>query len=185
MCIGREGVRFNFSAADIPGMEEAPFTIKKLPARIVVGVAKRTSNADGRSIGDIPACWTEFLKSNAAAKIKNRAAPPVMYAVYSDYESDWTGEYAYLIGCGVTKAHTIPEGMEVRHIPEQTYAVFNAKGQMPDEVLAVWMMVWGSRLPRTYTFDFEVYDERFTRPKAKEVDVYIAVDPVEMERLRQ
>jgi predicted transcriptional regulator YdeE len=103
-----------------------------------------------------------------------------MYAVYSDYVSDWRGEYAYLIGAGVTRAGTVPEGMEVRKIPAQTYAIFNAKGQMPDEVLAVWSQVWLSELPRTYTFDFEVYDQRFTRPKAKEVDICIAVDPARM-----
>lgn len=181
----RESYGLTSQAFYHPGMDEAPFSIKKLPARTVVGVTRRTSNADGRSVTDIPACWTEFLKTNAAAKIKNRAAPPLMYAVYSDYETDWTGEYSYMIGCGVTRAETAPEGMEVRRIPEQTYAVFNAKGQMPDEVLAVWAMVWGSRLPRTYTYDFEIYDERFTRPKAKEVDIYIAIDPVQMEKLQQ
>lgn len=125
------------------------------------------------------------MKTNAAAKIRNRAAPPAMYAVYSDYETDWTGEYSYMIGCGVTRAEKAPEGMEIRRIPEQTYAVFNAKGQMPDEVLAAWSMVWGSRLPRTYTYDFEVFDERFTRPKAKEVDVCVAIDPVQLEKLQQ
>jgi predicted transcriptional regulator YdeE len=177
-------VRFNISAAEIPEMDEMPFTIKKMPARTVVGVTRRTSNADGRSVEDIPACWTDFLKQNAAAKIRNRAVPPVMYAVYSDYESDWRGEYAFMIGCGVTRADPVPEGMAVRKIPEQTYAVFNAKGQMPDELLAVWMMVWGSRLPRTYTYDFELYDERFTRPKNKEIDVYIAIDPEELKKLQ-
>jgi predicted transcriptional regulator YdeE len=103
-----------------------------------------------------------------------------MYAVYSDYESDWRGEYSYLIGCGVTRAATVPEGMEVRQIPAQSYAVFTAKGRMPDEVLAVWSTVWLSSLPRTYTFDFEVYDQRFTNPKQKEADVCVAIDPDRM-----
>jgi predicted transcriptional regulator YdeE len=128
------------------------------------------------------AAWAAFLQMNASAKIKNRAVPPTMYAVYSDYESDWRGEYSYVIGCGVTRAGTVPEGLEVKKIPAQTYAVFNAKGQMPDEVLAVWSLVWLSDLQRTYTFDFEVYDQRFTRPKAKEVDVCIGIDPEKMEQ---
>ena len=70
--------------------------------------------------------------------------------------------------------------MEVRKIPAQTYAVFTAKGQMPDEVLSIWSMVWLSDLPRTYTFDFEVYDQRFTNPKQKEVDICVAIDPKKM-----
>ena len=161
-------------------MEEMKFTIKKLPARTVVGIARRTSNAE--AAGVIPGCWQEFFSQNAAAKIPNRATPPVMYAVYSDYEKDWTAPYSYLLGCGVTRADTVPEGMEVRTIPAQTYAVFRAKGQMPDEILAIWANVWASDLPRTYTYDFELYDKRFTRPLVKEADVYVAVDPARIKR---
>nr|WP_320161938.1 GyrI-like domain-containing protein [uncultured Methanoregula sp.] len=166
-------------------MENIPFTIRKVPERIVVGLSRRTCNADGRSVTDIPACWTEFFKQNAAAKIKNRAIPPAMYVVYSDYASDWKGEYSFLLGCGVTRAESVPEGMEVRRIPAQTYAVFNAKGRMPDELLAVWATVWPSSLPRTYTYDFEVYDKRFTRPLNKEVDVYVAIDPEQLKKLQK
>ena len=182
ICARAEIVRFNFLYADIPGMFDIdiPFTIKKIPAKTVVGIARRTSNADGRSIKDIPATWTDFLQQNASAKIRNRALPPTMYAVYSGYASDWKDEYSYMIGCGVTRAGTVPEGMEVRKIPAQTYVVFNAKGRMPDEVQAVWSLVWLSGLPRTYTYDFEVYDKRFTHPKQKEVDICIAVDPKKM-----
>ncbi len=168
--------------ADIRGMLDIPFTIKKLPAFTVVGIARRTSNADGRSMLDIQAAWTDFLQQNAAAKIRNRSFPPAMYAVYSDYASDWRGEYSYLIGAGVTRAGPVPEGLEKRSIPAQTYAVITAKGRMPDEVLAVWSTVWLSDLPRTYTFDFEVYDKRFTSPKQKEVDICIAVDPSKLEK---
>jgi predicted transcriptional regulator YdeE len=177
-------VRFNFSAADIPGMLDIPFTIKKIPKRTIIGLSRRTSNADGRSMRDIPATWADFLQQNAAAKIKNRAVPPTMYAVYSDYQSDWRGEYTYLIGCGGISTGTVPEGMEVRQIPAQTYAVFTAKGQMPDEILAVWSMVWLSELPRTYTYDFEVYDKRFTSPKQKEADIFVAIDPEKMEQVQ-
>lgn len=164
---------------------DIPFTVKKMPAKTVIGISRRTSNADGRSTTDIMAAWAAFLQTNASSKIKNRSIPPTMYAVYSDYESDWRGEYAYMIGCGVTRAGTVPDSMEVRKIPAQTYAVFNAKGQMPDEVLAAWSLVWLSDLPRTYTYDFEVYDARFTRPKAKEVDICIAVDPKKMEKAQK
>jgi predicted transcriptional regulator YdeE len=166
-------------------MLDIPFIIKEIPAKTVIGISRRTSNADGRSTKDSMAVWKAFLQTNASAKIKNRALPPAIYAVYSDYASDWRGEYSYLIGCGVTRAGTIPEGMEVRHIPAQTYAVFTAKGQMPDEVLAIWSMVWLSDLPRTYTFDSEVYDKRFTNPKQKEVDICVAIDPDRMETEQQ
>jgi predicted transcriptional regulator YdeE len=161
-------------------MLDIPFTVRKLPERTVIGISRRTSNADGRSVEDIPACWKDFLAQNGAAKIPDRTVPPVMYAVYSDYDSDWRGEYRYTIGCSVKRAGKIPEGMAVCHIPAQTYVVFNAKGQMPDEVLAIWALVWLSDLPRAYMYDFEVFDKRFKNPKKKEVDIYISVDPDQM-----
>jgi predicted transcriptional regulator YdeE len=161
-------------------MDGLKFAIKKLPARTVVGIARRTRNAEAQE--SIPGCWQEFLSKNATAKIPHRATPPVMYAVYSDYESDWTGMYSYLLGCGVTRADTVPAGMECRHIPPQTYAVFRAKGRMPDEIVGVWANVWASELPRTYTYDFELYDKRFTRPFAKEAEVWVAVDPAKTEQ---
>ena len=153
------------------------YRLKKMPEITVVGVSRRTCNADGRSVDDFPAVWREFLTKNAMAQIKNRVVPPVMYAVYSDYEKDWTKEFNFLIGCGVTRAPSVPDGLIVRRIPAQTYAHFVAKGEMPGSLIEVWSSVWLSTLPRTYTFDFEVYDQRFTRPTEKEVDVYVAVDP--------
>ena len=162
-------------------MDDLAFKLKKMPEFMVVGVSRRTCNADGRSINDIPAVWRDFLTINSAVQIKNRAVPPKMYAVYSDYEKDWTKEYAFLIGCGVTRAASVPEGMEVRKIPAQTYAHFVAKGEMPQSLLEVWSSVWLSDLPRAYTFDFEVYDQRFTRPENKEIDVYIAVNGDKMD----
>ena len=156
-------------------MEEMKFTIRKLPARTVVGIARRTSNAE--AAGVIPGCWQEFFTTNAVAKIPHRAVPPVMYAVYSEYEKDWTKPYSYLLGCGVTKAGKVPEGMEARHIPAQTYAIFRAKGKMPDEIVGVWANIWASNLPRTYTYDFELYDQRFTRPLNKEAEIYVAIEP--------
>jgi len=53
---------------------------------------------------------------------------------------------------------------------------------MPDEIVGVWANIWASDLPRTYTYDFELYDKRFTRPLKKETDVYVAVDPERMEK---
>ena len=166
------------------GMHNLNFTVKKIPAKIVMGVQRRTSNSDGRSIKDIPACWQDFLSKNMASKIPYRAKTPAMFAVYSDYESDWTGEFAYMIGCEVIKADKIPAGLAVVRIPSQTYVVFTAAGPMPDALLGVWMSIWGTKLPRAYTFDFEQYDSRFTRPENKEVDVYIAVNEDQLKALQ-
>lgn len=70
-----------------------------------------------------------------------------------------------------------------RRIPAQTYAHFVARGEMPQKLMEIWGSVWLSDLPRTYTFDFEVYDQRFTRPDNKEIDVFVAVDPSKLDGL--
>jgi len=165
-------------------MYDPAFTLKKIPEKIVMGVQRRTSNADGRSIEDIPACWQDFLAKDMARKIPHRAKTPAMFAVYSDYESDWTGEYSYMIGSEVIQADRIPEGLAVARIPSQTYAVFTATGHMPDAILGIWMSIWGTKLPRTYTFDFEQYDARFTRRENKEADVYVAVNEEQVKQIQ-
>ena len=176
--------RYNIPLVDSFGMDDLKFTVKKKPGKIVMGVQRRTSNADGRSIKDIPACWQDYLSQNMASKIPHRAKTPAMFAVYSDYESDWTGEYAYLIGSEVIKADTIPAGLAVVRIPAQTYVVFTAAGLMPDAILGVWVSVWGTKLPRAYTFDFEQYDARFTRPENKEAEVCIAVHEEQLKSMQ-
>jgi predicted transcriptional regulator YdeE len=156
-------------------MDAPSYTTVRLPARTVVGIERRTCNADGRSLEDIPACWKDFLAINAAARIPHRVTPPVTYAVYADYTSDWTGEYSYLLGCGVTKAGRPIKGLTVRHIPAQTCAFFPARGPMPDAVVSVWGGIWGTDLPRTYCCDFELYDSRFTDKKNPQVDIYVGI----------
>jgi len=165
-------------------MDDLAFTVKKTPGKIIMGVQRRTSNADGRSIKDLSSCWQDFLSRNMASKIPHRAKTPAMFAVYSDYERDWTGEYTYMIGCEVTKTEKIPAGLAVVRIPAQTYVVFTAAGPMPEALLGVWASVWGTKLPRAYTFDFEQYDARFTRPENKEIDVYIAVNADRMKAMQ-
>ncbi|MFA6225631.1 MAG: effector binding domain-containing protein [Methanoregula sp.] len=98
-------------------MDEPVFTVKKMPAKIVMGIKRRTSNADGQSVVDIPACWQDFPSQKVAAKIPNRAKTPAFFAVYSEYDSDWTGEYAFMIGSEVTKADKSPKGLAVTRIP--------------------------------------------------------------------
>ena len=132
-------------------MDECGFTVKKMPAKIIMGIRCRTSNADGRSVADIPACWQDFLLQNVAAQLPNRAKTPAFFAVYSEYESDWTGEYTFMLGSEVTKADSIPECLAVTRIPAHTYAVFTAAGPMPDALLGVWMSGGGTILPRPYT----------------------------------
>jgi predicted transcriptional regulator YdeE len=55
---------------------------------------------------------------------------------------------------------------------------------MPDSILLVWASIWGTKIPRAYTCDFEQYDARFTRPENKEADVYIAVNEEQLKKMQ-
>lgn len=60
-----------------------------------------------------------------------------------------------------------------------TYARFQTrKGPIEEVVFETWQQIWSwdQRYLRTYTGDFEWYDERSIDPKEAQIDIYIAVD---------
>ena len=118
------------------------------------------------------------------SKIPDRAKTPVMFAVCSDYECDWTGEYAHMIGIEVREADVIPAVLAVIRIPAKTYVIFTATGPLPYALHGAWMSVCETKLPREYTFDFEQYDIRFTRPENREINAYIAVNEDQLKMLQ-
>jgi predicted transcriptional regulator YdeE len=102
-------------------------------------------------------------------------------AVYTDYESDHSGEYTYLLGARVTSDSDVPAGMVERKIPAGKYAVFTSeRGPAPKVVPALWMRI--NSLPqnaagadRVYRADFEIYDERAMDPQNLQMDVYVGI----------
>jgi predicted transcriptional regulator YdeE len=134
----------------------------------------KTSNQNGQSMQDCGNLWQEFETQELAQAIPNKLNEAV-YAVYFDYESDHTGAFNYFVGCRVKSGTEAPEGLSKLAIPEQTYALIQAKGKMPDCMADSWKNIWSSDLKRAYTFDFEVYDERSHNWEQAEVDIFVAV----------
>jgi len=69
----------------------------ELPARRFAGLAARVSNGQPELIGDH---WRRFQADETVTRITDKANPNV-FAVYTEYESDYTGEYTLLIGYSV------------------------------------------------------------------------------------
>lgn len=134
----------------------------------------KTTNANGQSAIDCGNLWQEFGKGNYVAKVTEKAGDEV-YAVYYDYDSDYTAPYAYFIGCRVNDASAVPEGMEHLFIPEGEYTKLTAQGKMPDCVAEKWHEIWNSDIQRGYQFDFEVYDQRSHDWTNATVDVYLSI----------
>ncbi len=158
-------------------------TLVQFPEIKLVGITARTNNASEMNISTakIGATFHKFMAENLQAKIKNRKYPGKIFAVYTNYESDFTGDYTYFLGEEVTSFDDIGSDFEALVIPAATYAKFTSDpGSIPAIVINTWQKIWEmgsaeSGAERAYRADFEVYDERSINPHNAIVDIYIGV----------
>jgi predicted transcriptional regulator YdeE len=142
----------------------------------VLGIGVVTSNAAeaNPARGKIAGLWTRFYQDDLLQKIPGKKNPAVPLAVYSDYESDQTGEYRLIAGAAVDPGVSTPEGMLRATIPAGNYLLFEAEGDMPSVVIETWKTVWSHFLEpsghvRAYATDFEMY------PAQRAVEIYISI----------
>ena len=71
-----------------------------LPKIKLAGITVRTNNKNELNweIGKILPCIQQYFHNLLAEKIPNRKNPGTTFCVYTDYESDFTGDYTYFIG---------------------------------------------------------------------------------------
>src|ERR1700722_6139817 len=131
----------------------------------VVGVSARTNNAHEMSgngkIGDV---WQTFLQPSLVAKIPNKIGVDLI-VVYTDYETDHTGHYTYLLGGPVISTEPLPAKLTGKHVAAGQYARFSsARGPMTQVISELWQRIWsmspdelGGR--RAFKTDFEIYDQ--------------------------
>ena len=142
----------------------------------VVGISVRTTNQNGQAAQDIEALLNRFMGENLATQIPHKVEEAI-YSVYTDYEGDHTQPYTVLLGCRVSDASTVPNGMVAKEIEGGTYRPFVAKGDLSQGVVyRAWTKIWNTDLDRAYTADFEVYGENARNPEEAEVDIYIALN---------
>ncbi|QDH21088.1 GyrI-like domain-containing protein [Saccharibacillus brassicae] len=199
---------FNASARQREHQEEsesgAAYETRK--AFALTGFAARTTNAaEFGSAGKIPGLWQTYGQSSLAADPGPEVLNPhLLYALYTDYESDASGAYTLVIGhesaaasagsqtsavrseasqaaaeSAESGAFRVPETFRAL-VPQSRYRVFKTRtGPMGEVVAEAWAGIWAhfeqSAERRTYTGDFELYDTRGMDPEAAEVLIYIAV----------
>ncbi|MEB2773968.1 GyrI-like domain-containing protein [Algoriphagus sp. D3-2-R+10] len=142
----------------------------------IVGIATRTSNVTGKAAEDLGNLWGRFFEEQVGTKIIGKVSEDI-YAIYTDYESDYTGEYTCLIGYQVHNLEKIADGLVAREFAGGKHTKFTAKGKMPDAVVQTWMEIWekDADLDRQYSADFEVYDTKSQQGENSEVDIFIAL----------
>jgi predicted transcriptional regulator YdeE len=139
----------------------------------IIGISVRTNNSvGGKDIGNL---WGKFMGEEIFEKIPHKTSYDV-YGIYTDYESDHTGDYTAIVGCHVSSLEDIPEGMIGITIPKSNYEIFTAKGKMPECVYGEWTGIWENKaIERAYVADFEVYGTKSQNPADAEVDIFISV----------
>lgn len=172
------------TVANHPAEAFAQKTITSLEEIKLVGISVRTNNKDefDPATQKISACVMKYFHQQLAEQIPNRIKPGVTLCVYTDYESDHTGDYTYFIGEQVSNFDNLPEGFVSLTIPAQKYAKFTTNpGPMPHVVINGWQAIWQMSPQdlggaRTYKADFELYDERAQKHDAVVLDILIGIE---------
>jgi len=143
---------------------------------LIIGITIRTTNQGGKSSQDIGMLWQRFHKDQLIHKIPNKRSNTV-YSIYTEYESDYQGEYTSIIGCQVSSLEEVPADMVAKTFTGGPYRKITARGTLPDAIADCWQTIWkeDKQLDRAYTTDFEAYDERAANFEQGEVDIYLAV----------
>lgn len=155
----------------------------QLPEIKLIGITARTNNANeiNPSLAKIMPTVQKYFQGGLPSKIPHRTKPEITFCVYTDYESDITGDYTYFIGEEVSSFESVPEGFQTLSIPAQVYAKFTTEpGPMPDVIIGAWQKIWQMTSedfggPRRFSADFEVYDERASDHQNAILDVYIGL----------
>ncbi|MEM6263397.1 MAG: GyrI-like domain-containing protein [Bacteroidota bacterium] len=150
--------------------------MEQLDSFKIIGISVDTTNEQGQA-ADLEKLWATFYAENVPGKVPNKASNDV-YAIYTDYESDFTGKYTAMIGLRVNSLSQVPAGMIGREFTGGTYQKIVAKGAMPRAVVQAWQDIWSKdkELSRAYTADFEVYRPKSQNGENSEVDIYVAVN---------
>ena len=114
--------------------------------------------------------------------MSNRVDPSTNYIVYTNYQSDASGEYTCFIGTEVSLCQYLDENKFTSlTIPSQKYVKFtNGPGPIPEVSIEAWKEIWAMSegdpcANRSYISDFEVYDERAIDPQNAILDIYIGI----------
>jgi len=186
LVVGRDGGHnvphrslWQFYKQKMQGAISMSYVLEKQGKRFVIGIPIKTSNENGRFQQEAPPLWERFRTERLAEKIPNRISEN-LFAVYTDYEGDYTEPFTYLIGCEVSSLSAVSQGMVGMEIAPSQYAIFTAKGKFPESIIYTWQTIWKADFQRSYTSDFEIYSPGFNpfNPQNNpEVSVYIAVYP--------
>ena len=120
------------------------------------------------SEAEIPKFWDEYYANDAYKKI------PAYLAVCAQKKTD-KNEFRYGIGCKASDVEGVPEGFEILHIPEYTWAVFKCVGPMPNAIQDMWERINKEWLP---TSEYEMIPDY-------DIENYLPGDPTSQDYIQR
>ena len=124
----------------------------------IAGLKVITTNKDGKSAQDLYQIWNKFMEKDFIESIQKIAKNPINYAVYTNYEKDFSeGNYDLYVGMEKENSENNFENILVDW---EKFEVFEFEYTSPESVFDAWKTIWENKnLNRAYTYDIEEYYE--------------------------
>ncbi len=144
----------------------------------VIGFELRTTTEKNRSQSEIPAFWDRVIQDGGIDRIPGRTRQDVLLGICLD--GDASGAFSYLIAAEADPPTALPADMVCRTVPAATFAVFTARGPMPQSIPEAFRRIHQEWLPKSGYRQadgpvIEWYDERFHKGDEAELDIYVPV----------
>lgn len=149
------------------------YEIVTLEKRTIVGLTARTANSDPEMNATIGKLWSRLFEEKIFFTIPNKTGETSV-GLYSDYTDGMNGEYSITVGCEVTSAEHLQDGLVCKTIEPGRYAKFVIFSKDMMAVAKVWQETWQMPLERTNCSDFEEYFPA-ADGEAGEIHVYIGL----------
>jgi predicted transcriptional regulator YdeE len=143
----------------------------------LIGLSIETSNQGNEASSAIGALWGKFISEDLLSKIPHQRDSDIV-CVYTNYESNFRGKYTCLLGVKVDSLDSIPAGLVGHEFEGGQFQPFLAQGEFPQAIVETWQSIWeqDETLNRSYTYDYEVYDDRSRRGNESQVSIFIATN---------
>lgn len=149
------------------------YEIVTLQEKTIVGITARTANTAPDMGAVIGGLWQQLFENELFFSIADKANDFAV-GLYSGYSGSAHEEYDITVGCEVTRAGELPEGMVKKVIPQGRYAEFVVFGDQVKAVSGAWAEIWALPLMRSFTGDFEEYVSTDANGDC-EVHIYVAL----------
>lgn len=149
----------------VKGEEQMNYRLEKKEKFYVTGISRKITTKDNQNFVEIPKFWTEVNTSGVMNKMFPQMGPLGMLGVCHNMNME-EEEFEYMIGVE-GKELTGVDDISLVEVPEQTWAVFESIGPMPDAIQKVWQRIFSEWFPAT----------QYEHADAPEIEAYLPGDP--------